>query len=74
MFGDPQFTTCNTKQVQKFFDKLSTGVPEIGIMPLDPLKITKIDIISGEGPVSIELSLNNVTITGFKDTEVTYNR
>lgn len=45
-------------------------MPEIGIAKLDPLKIQKIRIFQGEGPVSVNAALDDVTVTGFAATEV----
>lgn len=47
-----------------------TGLPEIGLQPLDPLKIPKIRILQGEGPVNVNAALDDVTVTGFGKTEV----
>lgn len=46
------------------------GLPEIGLEPLDPLKIPKIRILQGEGPVNVNAALDDVTVTGFGKTEV----
>lgn len=46
------------------------GLPEIDMPPLDPLKIPKIRILQGEGPVNVNAALDDVTVTGFGKTEV----
>lgn len=46
------------------------GLPDIDLPPLDPLKIPKIRILQGEGPVNINAALDDVTVTGFGKTEV----
>lgn len=38
--------------------------------PLDPLNIPKIRILQGEGPVNVNAALDNVTVTGFGQTDV----
>ncbi|XP_026732538.1 circadian clock-controlled protein-like isoform X2 [Trichoplusia ni] len=40
------------------------------MQPLDPLKIPKIRILQGEGPVNVNAALDDVTVTGFGKTEV----
>lgn len=50
------------------------GLPEIGMEPLDPLKIPKIRILQGEGPVNVNAALDDVTVTGFGQTEVLSSR
>lgn len=47
-----------------------SGLPEIGMAPLDPLNIPKIRILQGEGPVNVNAALDNVTVTGFGQTDV----
>lgn len=51
-------------------DVFIIGLPEIGVEALDPLKIPKIRILQGDGPVNINAALDDVTVTGFGKTEV----
>ncbi|XP_077283602.1 protein takeout-like [Arctopsyche grandis] len=67
---DPKFGECSRVAVQGIFDKLKEGLPEIGIDPLDPLKISKIRILQGDGPVNVNAALDDVTVTGFGATQV----
>lgn len=53
---------------------LIPGLPDIDLPPLDPLKIPKIRILQGEGPVNINAALDDVTVTGFGRTEVLVNQ
>lgn len=47
-----------------------SGLPEIDLPPIDPLKIPKLRILQGEGPVNVNAALDNVLVTGFGKTEV----
>lgn len=40
------------------------------IETIDPMKLNRIKIFQGEGPVSINSSVTKVSVTGFADTEV----
>lgn len=40
----PEFEKCSTKAVQRLFDQLPKGVPEIGLAPLDPLHVPIITV------------------------------
>lgn len=51
-----------------------SGLPEINLPPLDPLKIPKIRILQGEGPVNVNAALDNVIVTGFGKTEVLHSQ
>ncbi|KAJ2950151.1 hypothetical protein O0L34_g11503 [Tuta absoluta] len=68
--SDPEFDECSRQAVQMLFDALGPGLPEIGLPPLDPLKIPKIRILQGDGPVNVNAALDNVIVTGFGKSEV----
>ncbi|KAL0881075.1 hypothetical protein ABMA27_002203 [Loxostege sticticalis] len=68
--SDPEFDECSRDAVQQLFVALGPGLPEIDMPPLDPLKIPKIRILQGEGPVNVNAALDDVTVTGFGKTEV----
>ncbi|XP_053612600.1 circadian clock-controlled protein daywake-like [Plodia interpunctella] len=68
--SDPEFDDCSRDAVQSLFNALGPGLPEIGLPPLDPLKIPKIRILQGEGPVNVNAALDDVTVTGFGKTDV----
>ncbi|KAM3963654.1 protein takeout [Aphomia sociella] len=70
MRSDPDFDDCSKQAVQKLFDALGPGLPEIDMPPLDPMKIPKIRILQGDGPVNVNAALDDVTVTGFGQTEV----
>lgn len=42
-------------------------------MPLDPLNVTEVRIFQGEGPVSVNAKLSNVTIVGFSGAKIDAN-
>ncbi|CAG4973828.1 unnamed protein product [Parnassius apollo] len=44
------------------------------MVALDPLKIPKIRILQGEGPVNVNAALDDVLVTGFGETEVLLNQ
>ncbi|KAF5305562.1 hypothetical protein FQA39_LY01653 [Lamprigera yunnana] len=69
----PNFEECSTKAVQKLFSAIPKGVPEIGLEPLDPLRIPFVRILQGGGPVSVNASLTNVTVLGFGSTRIVAN-
>ncbi|XP_050088483.1 uncharacterized protein LOC126572847 [Anopheles aquasalis] len=65
--GDEQ---CLIAAVTETFQKYRNGLPELGLAPLDPLRIDEMDIVQGDGPVNIVLNFKNVDITGFSDVVV----
>lgn len=40
----PEFINCSTNAVQKLFNAIPSGVPEINLDPLDPLKVPLIKV------------------------------
>ncbi|KAF5298259.1 hypothetical protein FQR65_LT09770 [Abscondita terminalis] len=69
----PNFQECSTKSVQRLFSMLPPGIPSIGLQPLDPLHIPIVRILQGEGPVSVNASLANVTVLGFGGSRILSN-
>lgn len=73
-FSDADFVGCSTVSVQGLFDKLVTGIEGIEhVGTIDPMKINKIRILQGDGPVSVNASLSKVVVTGFANTKVVRN-
>jgi len=42
------------------------GVPSLGLMKMDPLRITSLQIDQGTGPVSIKLDFKNLDISNIR--------
>uniref|UniRef100_A0A182IY27 Uncharacterized protein n=1 Tax=Anopheles atroparvus TaxID=41427 RepID=A0A182IY27_ANOAO len=57
---------CLLEAITATFRNFHKGVPEIGLVPLDPLRIDKMDIVQGDGPINIVLNFMKVDITGFQ--------
>ncbi|XP_058444312.1 circadian clock-controlled protein daywake-like [Malaya genurostris] len=73
-FADKDFIGCSTESVQGLFDKLVTGIEGLEhVGTIDPMKISKIRILQGDGPVSVNASLSKVIVTGFAQTKVVRN-
>ncbi|XP_001850082.2 protein takeout isoform X1 [Culex quinquefasciatus] len=73
-FTDSDFVACSTEAVQGLFDKLVTGIEGLEhVGTIDPMKISKIRILQGDGPVSVNASLSKVVVTGFANTKVVRN-
>uniref|UniRef100_A0A182W486 Protein takeout n=1 Tax=Anopheles minimus TaxID=112268 RepID=A0A182W486_9DIPT len=73
-FDQPNFVDCSTESVQGLFDKLVTGIEGLEhVGTIDPMKISKIRILQGDGPVSVNASLSKVVVTGFASTKVVRN-
>lgn len=61
--------------VQGLFDKLVKGIDGVvGLDSIDPMKIDRIRILQGEGPVSVNASLSRVKVTGFSRVKVLENQ
>uniref|UniRef100_A0A182QFP2 Haemolymph juvenile hormone binding protein n=1 Tax=Anopheles farauti TaxID=69004 RepID=A0A182QFP2_9DIPT len=62
--------TCLLQAVTATFRNFHKGVPEIGLVPLDPLRIDKMDIIQGDGPINIVLNFRKVDLLGFSEAQI----
>lgn len=75
MLKDPDLTKCSTLSIQGLFDALGKGIEGlVGLETIDPMKIDRIRILQGEGPVSVNASLSKVKVTGFSKTKVIENQ
>ncbi|XP_058825090.1 protein takeout-like [Topomyia yanbarensis] len=61
---------CLLEQIGTTFSKHTKGIPEVNLAALDPLKIEKMDIVQGEGPINIELNFRNVDLIGLSESEI----
>lgn len=72
---DSDFVSCSTESVQQLFNLVLSGIDDLNNLPtLDPMKIKKIQILQGNGPVNINASLVKVTIRGFERVQVLESR
>lgn len=62
----PKYKECFMESIQSAIPVLMRGIPKIGILPVDPLFLTTLEIGQGSGPVSIDLHLTNASIAGLK--------
>lgn len=61
--------------MQALFDNLLKGIDGIqGLDSIDPMRIDRIRILQGEGPVSVNASLSKVKVTGFSKVKVIENQ
>lgn len=74
-FKDPDFFKCSTTSVQGLFDNVVKGIEGLdGLTSVDPMRIDRIKILQGEGPVSVNASLTKVKVLGFSKVKVIENQ
>jgi len=64
--SDPNLNECIRDGLQSAIPHLAKGVPSLGIIPMDPLRITELKIDQGSGPVSIKLNFKDLDIMNLK--------
>lgn len=69
--NDPSTNTCLKKGLQDVIPTLVNGRPNLGVPPIDPLRITELKIEQGTGPVSINLTFYNLDIRGIGSAFIT---
>ena len=42
------------------------GAPQLGVYPIDPMRVNKLQLTSGTGTVSLDLTFSDMDIHGFK--------
>lgn len=74
-FKDPEFIKCSTVSVQSLFDNVVKGIEGLdGLTSVDPMRIDRIRILQGDGPVSVNASLTKVKVLGFSKVKVIENQ
>ncbi|XP_046684382.1 protein takeout-like [Homalodisca vitripennis] len=61
---DPKMNECLKEAIQNALVSLTKGVPALGVLTIDPLRVTHLLIDQGTGPVSIKLDFNELDIHG----------
>ncbi|KAK9500025.1 hypothetical protein O3M35_002935 [Rhynocoris fuscipes] len=67
---DPLFDTCLNDAVEDAIKKLANGIPKLGLLALEPLSITQLSIGKGKGPISLDLTFNNLKIHGVTNVKI----
>lgn len=62
--SDPDISTCIKNTIQDMRPKLITGIPELKLVPLEPLVIPRLEFNEGTGNFRFSQVLTNVTIRG----------
>lgn len=69
--NDPNINECLKSSIENAIRVLKPGLPELQLLPVDPLPLTKITIQDGVGrPVNINLELSNVRNAGLSQTNI----
>lgn len=72
---DPQFEQCNVESVRGMFANILNGNYKIdGLDSVEPLKLDKVQILQGNGPVSLDASLSKMKIFGLSKAEIVDNQ
>ncbi|XP_063224137.1 protein takeout-like [Bacillus rossius redtenbacheri] len=68
--GDPNLNDCALKSGIAALPRLAKGDASLHIPVLDPLRLDRIDVKQGSGPVRVELALTDVYVKGLKDADL----
>ncbi|XP_059484023.1 uncharacterized protein LOC132201681 [Neocloeon triangulifer] len=61
------YETCLNNAVQVSMRALADGLPSLGMLPIDPMLVTEMNLMHGTGPVNVDLIFKNTTLFGLKD-------
>ncbi|XP_012254444.2 protein takeout-like [Athalia rosae] len=64
--SDPGLNNCLKSAIQSAITLLTHGDKHLGILALDPLRITKLSINQGTGPVAVNLTFFDLDIDGIR--------
>ncbi|XP_026683178.1 protein takeout-like [Diaphorina citri] len=69
--SDPKVNECLKNAFNSIMTPLAKGVPQYGIVPLDPLLLKTFDIEQGKsGPIAIDLKFHDLNILGITSAKV----
>ncbi|KAL0281109.1 UNVERIFIED_CONTAM: hypothetical protein PYX00_002205 [Menopon gallinae] len=67
---DPNLEQCLVSAVSDSVPTLVKGVPNLGLIPIDPLRVTRLDIDQGDGPVALDLKFRDIDIINIGSVKV----
>lgn len=58
---------CTSQLVTDYIEKAAAGIPNLGLVPIDPLRIHKLEISQGDpkAPISLHIDIFDVIIFGY---------
>ncbi|KAK2576591.1 hypothetical protein KPH14_005261 [Odynerus spinipes] len=62
--NDPDINQCIVNSIEQLRDKLSTGIPELGAPPIEPLKLKKIRLLRGPAGARLDVNLTDIQVNG----------
>ncbi|XP_059054778.1 protein takeout [Achroia grisella] len=68
---DTKLNDCLKSAVPDAIRKMKDGIPSLSVPPMEPLKVSAINIDSGAGPVVITQNYKNIKLYGLTDTKLT---
>jgi hypothetical protein len=69
--SDPHVARCIRESVEILKPRLKSGIPEINVPSLEPLRIDEIAIFRGEPPSNLKAFLRNIDVHGASDFQIT---
>ncbi|GLG92889.1 Putative odorant-binding protein [Gryllus bimaculatus] len=67
---DPNINECIKKATNAVIPQLKDGIPSLGVLSLDPLKASSLDIDQGQGPIALKIKFTNVSVGGLSECKV----
>jgi len=61
--GGDSVNTCSERAIETIIDSVETGIPELGLPPMDPMSLEQLDFRF----FNLSLEVSNISQTGFKN-------
>lgn len=65
--NDPDLNGCIRKSIEMLRPKLSQGIPELLVPPMEPLTVPKINIKQNAGAIRMESDYTDVSVSGLSN-------
>lgn len=69
---DSEMNHCLESAIGEAIKSMKSGMPSVGVTPLEPLHFDKLVVDQSTGPVAIKLEFTNLDISGLADGEINH--
>lgn len=59
---DPEINKCVLNSIEQLRDKLTTGIPELSVPPIEPLILNHIRLLRGPNGARLDVNLTNLQV------------
>lgn len=62
---DPEINNCVLNSIEQLRNKLTTGIPELEVPPLEPLLLKHVRLLRGPQSAKLDVNLTSIQVSKF---------